>query len=92
MLREQLKQKTKYDFGVEMTTEQELLIVKRDGHTEPLDLNKIHKMTEAACDGLSGTSASEVEMNSGLQFTNKMTTVEIQNILIKHIYLLIIKV
>jgi ribonucleoside-diphosphate reductase alpha chain len=83
MLREQLKQKTKHDFGVEMTTEQELLIVKRDGHTESLDLNKIHKMTEAACDGLSGTSASEVEMNSGLQFSNKMTTVEIQDILIK---------
>jgi len=83
MLREQVKQKTKYDFGVEMSTDQELLIVKRDGHTEPLDLNKIHKMTEAACDGLSGTSASEVEMNSGLQFTNKMTTVEIQNILIR---------
>ena len=40
-------------------------------------------MTEAACQGLTGVSSSLVEMNSGLQFSNGMTTAEIQEILIK---------
>jgi len=66
-----------------MNKEKELYIVKRDGRKEFLDINKIHKMTEAACEGLSGVSSSQVEMNSGLQFTDGMTTDEIQEILVK---------
>ena len=46
--------------------QEEIFIIKRDGQQEPLDINKVHKMTEAACDGLSGVSPSLVEMNSGL--------------------------
>ena len=60
-----------------------LRIIKRDGREELLDINKIHKMTEAACEGLSGVSSSQVEMNSGLQFRDGMSTNEIQEILIK---------
>ena len=60
-----------------------LYIIKRDGRKELLDINKIHKMTEAACEGLTGVSSSQVEMNSGLQFSNEMTTDAIQEILIK---------
>ena len=61
----------------------DIFIIKRDGQQEPLDINKVHKMTEAACEGLSGVSSSLVEMNSGLQFSNQMTTQQIQEILIK---------
>jgi len=66
-----------------MNKNTELYIIKRDGRKEILNINKVHKMTEAACEGLNGVSSSEVEMNSGLQFTDSMTTNEIQEILIK---------
>jgi len=58
-------------------------VLKRKGHTEPLDLNKIHTMVEEACKDLSGVSASQVEMQSGIQFYDGITTKEIQEILIK---------
>jgi ribonucleoside-diphosphate reductase alpha chain len=70
-------------FGEKMNKNAELYSIKRDGRKELLDINKVHKMTEAACEGLNGVSSSEVEMNSGLQFTDSMTTNEIQEILIK---------
>ena len=57
---------------------------KRDGSVEPLNLDKIHKMVEDACEGLgSGVSASQVEMNSGLQFYDKIKTADIQEILVR---------
>ena len=34
---------------------------KRNGSIEPLNLDKIHKMVELACDGLAGVSSSQVE-------------------------------
>lgn len=58
-------------------------VIKRDGRREQLDLNKFHKMVEEACEGLSGVSASQVEMNSGIQFYNGITTKEIQKILVR---------
>ena len=66
-----------------MNKEADLYIVKRDGRKELLDINKVHKMTEAACEGLTGVSSSQVEMNSGLQFTDGMSTQDIQEVLIK---------
>ncbi len=56
---------------------------KRNGTTEPIDLTKLHTMVEAACSGLSGVSASQVEINSGIQFYDGITTAEIQEILIR---------
>ena len=57
---------------------------KRDGSVEPLNLDKVHKMVEEACEGLgSGVSASQVEMNSGLQFYDLIETKDIQEILIR---------
>ena len=38
-------------------------VVKRSGDKEVLDINKLHVMVEAACEDLSGVSASQVEMN-----------------------------
>ena len=58
-------------------------VVKRKGYIESLDLNKIHNMVEEACKDLSGVSASQVEMSSGIQFYDGITTAEIQEILIK---------
>ena len=58
-------------------------VVKRDGSVEPLNLEKIHKMVEEACEGLSGVSASQVEMNSGIQFHDGITTENIQDILVR---------
>ena len=58
-------------------------VIKRDGETTHLDLEKIHTMVEFACEGLAGVSASQVEINSGIQFYDGITTEEIQQILIK---------
>ena len=57
---------------------------KRNGSVEPLNLEKIHKVTAEACDGLgSAVSASQVEMNSGIQFYDGISTEEIQEILVR---------
>ena len=58
-------------------------VTKRDGSIEPLNLDKIHRMVDEACDGLAGVSASQVEMNSGIQFYDGITTEQIQEILIR---------
>ena len=58
-------------------------IKKRDGSVEPLDINKIHFVVEEATDGLTGTSASQIEMTANIQFYDGMSTEEIQEILIK---------
>ncbi len=59
-------------------------VQKRDGSVEPLNLDKIHRMVEDACEGLgSGVSASQVEMNSGLQFYDQIKTADIQEILVR---------
>jgi len=61
----------------------QILVTKRDGEREPMDLDKFHKVVSFACDGLSGVSASEVEIKSHIQFYNGITTSEIQECIIK---------
>ena len=58
-------------------------VKKRDGSLEPLNLDKIHRMVDEACANLAGVSASQVEMNSGIQFFDGITTEEIQEILVR---------
>ena len=58
-------------------------VVKRNGSVESLDLNKLHLMVEEACKDLAGVSASQVEMQSGIQFYDGITTAEVQEILIR---------
>ena len=59
-------------------------VVKRNGRgKEPLNIEKIHEMVEYACEDVSGVSSSQVEMQSGLQFYDGITTNDIQQILIK---------
>ena len=58
-------------------------IKKRDGRLEPLNINKIHFVVEEACEGLSGVSASQLEMNANIQFYDGMSTKDIQNVLVR---------
>jgi ribonucleoside-diphosphate reductase alpha chain len=58
-------------------------VIKRNGEVEILNLDKMHVMVEEACRGISGVSASQVEMKSGIQFYDGITTKEIQEILIR---------
>ncbi len=58
-------------------------VVKRDGRVESLDLDKMHVMVDLACEGLAGVSASQVEINSGIQFYDGISTSAIQEILIR---------
>ena len=58
-------------------------VVKRDGSIQPLDLEKMHVMVEEACKNLAGVSASQVELQSGIQFYDGISTGEIQEILIR---------
>jgi len=67
-----------------MVQEQVINVIKRgDRGKEPLNIEKIHEMVEYACEDITGVSSSQIEMNSGLQFYDGMTTDEIQQILIK---------
>ena len=61
----------------------DITVVKRNGVVEDLTLDKIHKMVEHACRGLSGVSESQVEMNANLQFFDGIKTSDIQEILIR---------
>jgi ribonucleoside-diphosphate reductase alpha chain len=62
---------------------EEIKVKKRNGSIELLQLSKLHEMVSCACDGLSGVSVSQVEMASGIQFYDGISTNEIQEILIK---------
>ena len=64
-------------------TSKEINVIKRDGSKTPLDLDKVHRMVELACEGLAGVSESHVEVNSGLQFFDGIKTSDIQEILIR---------
>ncbi len=67
-----------------MVDNQTISVKKRNGRGfEPLNIDKIHEMVEYACEDISAVSSSQVEMNSGLQFYNGITTDEIQKILIR---------
>ena len=67
-----------------VTGNESINVKKRNGRgTEPLNIDKIHEMVEYACEDITGVSASQVEMRSGLQFYDGISTEEIQEILIK---------
>lgn len=61
----------------------EIQVQKRNGKKENLDLEKLHNVVEYACNGITGVSASEVEIRSHLQFYDGIETVDIQETLIK---------
>ena len=66
------------------TSMTQIQVKKRNGRgTEDLKLEKIHRMVEFACDGLAGVSESQIEMNSNLQLYDGISTVDIQEILVR---------
>ncbi len=60
-----------------------ILVKKRNGEMATFNIDKIHKMVEMACDGLSGVSVSDIEMKAHLSFHDGITTTEIHRALTK---------
>jgi ribonucleoside-diphosphate reductase alpha chain len=60
-----------------------ILVVKRNGNKEQINLEKIHQVVTWACEGLSGVSVSEIELRAQLQIQNGTKTSEIHEMLIK---------
>jgi len=58
-------------------------VKKRDGSLEDLNIDKLHKVVMYACENITGVSASEVEIHSQIQFSNGITSSDIQETLIK---------
>lgn len=61
----------------------QITVTKRDGSKESLDLEKLHRVVFWATEGITGVSASEVEIKSHIQFYNGIKTSTIQETLIK---------
>ena len=67
-----------------MVSNEEISVNKRNGRgKESLQIDKIHAMVGFATEGITGVSASHVEMNSGIQLFDGISTADIQQILIK---------
>jgi len=60
-----------------------VLVTKRNGTREKLDLNKFHKVVAWACEGINSVSESEIELKSHIQFYDGIKTSDIQETLIK---------
>jgi len=61
---------------------EQLLVTKRDGKTQQLDLNKIHRVLEWAVEDLKGVSVSAIEMQASLNLYSKIKTTDIHDILV----------
>lgn len=66
-----------------------MLVTKRNGSTEPLDLSKMHAVISWACNGdeifppIKGVSVSQIEMTANPHFHNKIKTKDIHAMLTK---------
>ncbi|AWX15326.1 ribonucleoside-diphosphate reductase subunit alpha [Mergibacter septicus] len=60
-----------------------LMVTKRDGSLEPLDLDKIHRVIAWAAEGLNNVSVSQVELRSQIQFYEGIRTSDIHETIIK---------
>lgn len=61
----------------------DIYVLKRDGHKEPLNYEKINKVLEWSTEGISSVSSSDVAMNAKLQIFDGVTTYDIHRILIQ---------
>ena len=62
---------------------QSLLVTKRDGRQERIDLDKIHRVLDWAAEGLTNVSVSQVELRSHIQFYDGIRTSDIHETIIK---------
>ncbi|WP_409422645.1 class 1a ribonucleoside-diphosphate reductase subunit alpha [Pseudaeromonas sp. ZJS20] len=60
-----------------------LNVTKRDGRTEPLDLEKIHRVVTWAAQDLDNVSVSQVELRAHIQFYEGIKTADIHETLIR---------
>jgi len=63
--------------------QQDLMVTKRDGRREQIDLEKIHRVIIWAAEGLENVSVSQVELSAHLQFYDGIKTSDIHETLIK---------
>jgi ribonucleoside-diphosphate reductase alpha chain len=62
---------------------QDLMVTKRDGEQEKIDLEKIHRVIHWAAEGLQNVSVSQVEIKSHIQFFDGIRTEDIHETIIK---------
>ncbi|MDF7681157.1 ribonucleoside-diphosphate reductase subunit alpha [Enterobacteriaceae bacterium ESL0689] len=62
---------------------QSLLVTKRDGRSERINLDKIHRVLDWAAEGLNNVSISQVELRSHIQFYDGIKTADIHETIIK---------
>lgn len=62
---------------------QSLLVTKRDGRKERINLDKIHRVIDWAAKGLQNVSVSQVELRSHIQFYDGIKTADIHETIIK---------
>jgi ribonucleoside-diphosphate reductase alpha chain len=60
-----------------------IMVTKRDGSKEAIDVEKLHKVVYWATEGLKNVSVSEVEIRSQIQFYDNIKTSDIQETMIK---------
>jgi ribonucleoside-diphosphate reductase alpha chain len=66
-----------------MVSDSAILVTKRDGSKEPLDLDKIHQVLFWATEDITGVSVSDIEMNSKIQFFDGIRTEDIHETMVK---------
>lgn len=71
------------DSGNKAGNSTSIMVLKRNGVLEPLDLEKMHKVVFWATRGIENVSASEVEIRSQIQFYDGIKTSDVQETLIK---------
>ncbi|OCG59863.1 class 1a ribonucleoside-diphosphate reductase subunit alpha [Gilliamella sp. GillExp13] len=60
-----------------------ILVTKRDGKKEPINLDKIHRVITWAAEGLENVSVSQVELRSHIQFYDGIRTSDIHETIIR---------
>lgn len=60
----------------------EIFVTKRNGSKEPLDINKIHRVVQWACEGVSGVYTGSVEAQAKVKFFDGMKTSDLHNSLV----------
>lgn len=60
-----------------------ILVTKRNGKQEPINLDKIHKVITWAAEGLENVSVSQVELRSHIQFYDGIRTSDIHETIIR---------
>ncbi len=83
LLEANINQSAQGNSGNQSGNSTSIMVLKRNGVLEPLDLEKMHKVVFWATRGIENVSASEVEIRSQIQFYNGIKTSDVQETLIK---------